>query len=138
MQNFQDTSEKVALFTERQPSKHFNVLSTLFLGWCGVATSDKVRSTLCMPTLKFITLGNVDLTLFWTTLDNAETTLWIWTFIKKLRNKLRAKKHNKVFEFQTKKHLNWTRWTQNFLHFVPHFKFQEMHVEYFLQIRKNY
>ena len=64
MGNFQDTFKKVAHFTEEQSSKHFNVLSTLFLGWCGVATLDNIKSTLGMPTLKFTTLGNVELTLF--------------------------------------------------------------------------
>ena len=68
------------------PSKHFNIISTLFLSWYDVATSHNVKSTLCTSTLKFITWKNVETTLCfstlnWTTLDNVKTTLSFSTSI---------------------------------------------------------
>ena len=69
---------------QSHPSKHFNVVSTLFLGWYDVATPHKhhinIEKTLCKSTLKFRTLNNVESmwsisALIWTTLDNVETTL---------------------------------------------------------------
>ena len=94
------------------PSKHFNVVSTLFLGWYDVATSHNVKPTLkqrCVrQMLEFTTLNNVESTLsistlIWTTLENVETmlgnietTLWIWTLAKKVKIKPRVK-NKKIF-----------------------------------------
>ena len=82
-------------------SKHFNVGSTLLLGWYDVAT-------LCISTLNWTTLDNVETTLsfstsIFTTLGNVETTLRIWPF---------EKIYIYIFELQG------TCWTQN-LQFLP-------------------
>ena len=74
---------------KNMPSKHFNVGSTLLLGWYDIATSHNAKSTLkqrCTSTLKFTTFKNVETTfcistLNWTTLDNVETALLFSTSI---------------------------------------------------------
>ena len=127
-----------------KPNKHFNVVSTLFLGWYDVAKSDNIKSTLkqrcarlCLnlqlwitpesmlfiSTLIWTTLGNVEATLslstsIYTTLNHVETMLQIWSL--KMKNKLLVKNIIILSRFN-ENNLNWVRWTQNFLYFVSLF-----------------
>ena len=86
------------------PSKHFNVVSMLFLGWYDVATSYNIKSTLKQRCVRqrwnlqrwtTSMLGNVQTMLsfstsIYTPLDHVKTTLWIWP-LKKWKNKPRVK-----------------------------------------------
>ena len=106
-----------------QPSKHFNVGSTLFLGW--------YETTLCTSTLKFTTSNNVETTLCISTFNwlidrltfsfifnvdfhnigqrrNNVANMAIW---KKVKNKIQ--KQNNIFDLQR------ICSTQNLLHFFP-------------------
>ena len=108
------------------PSKHFNVVLTLFLGWCDVVASHDVKSTWQTSVLEFTTLNNVEstlptLTMTWTTsdnfettlsfsmsifrtLDNVKTTLWIWSYEKKEKKSKPQGKHKIIFWASKKNH----------------------------------
>ena len=113
------------------PSKHFNVGSTLFLGWYDVTTSHSLKSTskqrrvcqrwnfqrrttLCFSTLNWTTLDNVETMLsfstpIFTTLGNVEATLRIWPFGKKIKPRFK----NKIIFLSLKNLLDskWLDWT---------------------------
>ena len=59
----------INFWNQSVPNKHFNVVSTLYIGWYDVATSHNVESTLSISTM------------IWTTSDNVETTLSFLTSI---------------------------------------------------------
>ena len=102
-----------------------NVETTLCTSRFGFTTLSNVEPTLAISTLIWTTLGNVEATLsfsmsIYITLSHIETTLRIWP-LKKWKNKLWGKNIIILLSFD-RNHLNWIRWTQNPLHFVPHFK----------------
>ena len=105
---FQD----VFFWIKFKPSKHFNAVSTLFIGWYGVTTTGNVKPTLKKHCLRqhwnlqrWITSNQRCLSRRWSgqrwtmlpfsksisaTLGNVKKTLWIWSFVKNWKNKLRA------------------------------------------------
>ena len=123
------------------PNKYFNIVSTLFVGWCDVATLNQRENNIVYVNVGIynveqhqinvvcfnVALNNVwqlqnNVVIFNVDIHNVELR-WnhvVNMTIKKMKNKLRVKKIIILLNFN-KNHLNWIRKTQD-LHFVHLFK----------------
>ena len=121
------------------PSKHFNVVSKLLLGWYDVATSDNVRQRWNNLVYVNVIIYNVE--------KNRITVVYFDVDLNNVRqrrnsvvifnvkfcnvgqcwnnvvNKITCKMKKKwYFWISNKSHLNWILLSQHFVYFISHFK----------------